>query len=42
MKYDFSAIETKWQKYWEEHRTFEAKNDSTKPKFYALVECPYP
>ncbi len=42
MKYDFSAIETKWQKYWEEHRTFEAKNDSTKPKFYALVEFPYP
>ena len=42
MKYDFSAIETKWQKYWDEHRTFEAKNDSTKPKFYALVEFPYP
>ncbi|MBS7370299.1 MAG: leucine--tRNA ligase [Oscillospiraceae bacterium] len=42
MKYDFSAIETKWQKYWDGHRTFEAKNDSTKPKFYALVEFPYP
>ena len=42
MKYDFSAIETKWQKYWEEHRTFQASNDYTKPKFYALVEFPYP
>ena len=42
MKYDFKAIETKWQKYWEEHRTFEATEDHTKPKFYALVEFPYP
>jgi len=41
-KYDFSAIESKWQKYWDEHQTFKAENGSTKPKFYALVEFPYP
>ncbi len=41
-RYDFSAIEQKWQKYWDEHHTFEAATDYTKPKFYALVEFPYP
>ena len=40
--YDFSAIEQKWQKYWDEHETFKAENDYSKPKFYALVEFPYP
>ena len=40
--YDFSAIEQKWQKYWDEHETFRAENDYSKPKFYALVEFPYP
>ena len=42
MNYDFTAIESKWQKYWDEHRTFHAENDYSKPKFYALVEFPYP
>lgn len=42
MKYDFAAIESKWQKYWDDHRTFHAENDFTKPKYYALVEFPYP
>ena len=42
MKYDFTAIENKWQNYWDEHRTFHAENDYSKPKFYALVEFPYP
>ena len=42
MKYDFSAIESKWQKYWEDNRTFEVKIDRSKPKYYALVEFPYP
>ena len=42
MKYDFKAVESKWQKYWEEHRTFHTENDYTKPKYYALVEFPYP
>ncbi len=42
MNYNFTAIENKWQKYWLEHRTFHAENDYSKPKFYALVEFPYP
>ncbi len=42
MKYDFKAIESKWQKIWEEKQTFRAENDYSKPKYYALVEFPYP
>ncbi len=42
MKYDFSAIEKKWQKKWEEEGAFLAKDNSDKPKFYGLVEFPYP
>ena len=42
MKYDFSAIEAKWQKFWEDNKTFEVKIDRSKPKYYALVEFPYP
>ncbi|MBQ7288105.1 MAG: leucine--tRNA ligase [Clostridia bacterium] len=42
MKYDFKTIENKWQKVWEDRKTFSAKNDYTLPKFYALVEFPYP
>ena len=41
-KYYFKSIEPKWQKYWEEHDTFKAVDFSEKPKFYALVEFPYP
>ena len=40
--YDFSAIESKWQAYWEEHKTFEASDNHSKKKFYGLVEFPYP
>jgi leucyl-tRNA synthetase len=40
--YDFNAVEKKWQAYWDAHRCFEAEADHTKPKFYALVEFPYP
>ena len=40
--YDFQAIEKKWQKYWDDHKTFHAENDYTKPKYYALIEFPYP
>lgn len=41
--YDFSAIEKKWQKYWEEHETFKTDVwDFSKPKFYALDMFPYP
>lgn len=42
MKYEFSAIETKWQDIWEKEKTFRASEDRTKPKYYALVEFPYP
>lgn len=42
MKYDFSQIEKKWQTIWDENNTFAATNDYTKPKYYALVEFPYP
>ena len=42
MKYNFTEIENKWQKTWDAEHTFAAKQDFTLPKFYALVEFPYP
>ena len=42
MKYNHSEIEKKWQDIWDENKTFAAKNDYTLPKFYGLVEFPYP
>ena len=42
MKYDFKAIEQKWQKKWADENAFKTENDFTKPKFYGLVEFPYP
>ncbi len=42
MKYDFASIEKKWQDIWDKNNTFAAVNDYTKPKYYALVEFPYP
>ena len=42
MKYDFSSIEQKWQKKWDEEKIFNAVDNSDKPKFYGLVEFPYP
>ena len=41
-KYDFTEIERKWQDYWEINQTFHAEIDREKPKFYALIEFPYP
>lgn len=41
-EYEFGAVEKKWQKIWEEKGAFHAQNGSDKPKFYALVEFPYP
>ncbi len=41
-RYQPDIIEAKWQKKWEDAHCFEAKNDYTMPKFYALVEFPYP
>ena len=40
--YDPKAIEKKWQKRWEQSGVFHASNDSSKPKYYALIEFPYP
>ena len=40
--YNFKEIENKWQKYWEDNKCFKALDDYSKPKFYALVEFPYP
>ena len=40
--YDYSSIEKKWQQVWDDNHTFEAKNDYTLPKFFGLVEFPYP
>ena len=40
--YDPASIEKKWQKIWAETHAFEAQNDFTKPKFYGLIEFPYP
>lgn len=42
MKYDFTAIEKKWQRRWQEEKTFAAVNGGDKPKYYALIEFPYP
>ena len=42
MKYEFNRIEKKWQGIWEEKGAFHAKNDYTLPKYFALVEFPYP
>lgn len=42
MKYDFKAIEKKWQDKWEESGVFHAENNSEKPSFYGLIEFPYP
>lgn len=42
MNYNFTQIEKKWQEKWDELKSFKTKNDYTLPKFYALVEFPYP
>ena len=42
LKYEHAPIEAKWQKKWEEAGVFHAENQSDKPKFYALIEFPYP
>ncbi len=42
MKYNYTQIEKKWQQIWDDEQTFAAKDDYTLPKFYGLVEFPYP
>ncbi|MCI8337438.1 MAG: leucine--tRNA ligase [Lachnospiraceae bacterium] len=41
-KYNHHTVEKKWQKIWDEEKAFRTENDYAKPKFYALVEFPYP
>ena len=40
--YNPAEIEPKWQKHWDDNQTFAATNDYSKPKFYGLIEFPYP
>ncbi len=42
MRYDFKTIEKKWQQKWEEEGCFHAEIDTSKPKYYVLIEFPYP
>lgn len=42
MKYNHKAVEEKWQKIWEDKGVFHASEDTSKEKFYALIEFPYP
>ena len=42
MEYNPKEIESKWQKKWDELKCFKAKDDLSLPKYYALVEFPYP
>ncbi|MCK5730751.1 MAG: class I tRNA ligase family protein, partial [Draconibacterium sp.] len=42
MDYNFAEIEPKWQKYWEENKTFKTEDDYSKPKYYILDMFPYP
>ena len=42
MSYDFKKVEKKWQEKWEKEGTFNAKDDYTLPKWYGLIEFPYP
>ena len=42
MEYNFNEIERKWRKYWADHKTFAAEDNSVKPKYYVLDMFPYP
>ena len=42
MKYDFAAVEKKWQDIWEEKKPYAAVTGDPRPKFYGLIEFPYP
>lgn len=41
-EFNYTAIEKKWQKIWEDEKAFEATDDFSKPKYYCLIEFPYP
>ncbi len=42
LEYDFTKIEAKWQKFWEDNKTFKTENITSKPKYYALDMFPFP
>jgi leucyl-tRNA synthetase len=42
MEYNFREVEMNWQKYWAQHKTFKAEDNSSKPKYYVLDMFPYP
>jgi leucyl-tRNA synthetase len=42
MEYNFKHIETKWQKLWEQRKTYQVEVDNSRPKFYVLDMFPYP
>ena len=42
MRYEFSNIDKKWQEAWDKNETFKVANDYSKPKYYTLIEFPYP
>ena len=42
VNYDFTVIESKWQKFWDDNGTFRVKNRDKRPKYYCLVMFPYP
>ena len=41
-RYNFKSVESKWQKFWDESKSFKTSNDRTKKKFYCLEMFPYP
>lgn len=42
MRYEFSTVDKKWQDKWDEHSAFKVSEDYSKPKYYTLIEFPYP
>ncbi|CVI68507.1 leucine--tRNA ligase [Alistipes sp. CHKCI003] len=42
MEYNFKELESKWQRYWKEHKTYKVERDPSRPKFYVLDMFPYP
>ncbi|HXY62193.1 MAG TPA: class I tRNA ligase family protein, partial [Nitrospirota bacterium] len=41
-RYDFRKVEERWQRSWQEQKTFKVREDSSKPKYYCLEMFPYP
>ena len=41
-RYNFKTVESKWQRFWDDNKSFKTSNDKTKKKFYCLEMFPYP